>query len=78
MELTLSQLGRDETAFVAGYKPGNQAYRSKLLSLGLTKGVAVRMKKTAPLGDPVEIEVRGYSLSLRKAEADILVLRRGA
>ena len=78
MELTLSQLGKEETAVVAGYRPGNPAYRSKLLSLGLTTGVELTMKKSAPLGDPVEIEVRGYRLSLRKSEADVLILRRGA
>ena len=58
MEINLAQLGRNETAVVAGYKPGNAAYRGKLLSLGLTTGVEVRVKKLAPLGDPVEIEVR--------------------
>jgi ferrous iron transport protein A len=76
MYISLAQLAPNESAEVAGYLPGDAGYRSKLLALGLTKGSRLKMKKLAPLGDPVQIEVRGFNLSLRKYEADMLVLRR--
>ena len=47
-------------------------YRAKLLALGLTRGTRIRLVNVAPLGDPVELEVRGFSLSLRKDEAAVL------
>jgi ferrous iron transport protein A len=43
--------------------------RRRLLDMGITRGVKVKLVKIAPLGDPIEIEVRGYNLSLRKSEA---------
>ncbi|PJD95083.1 MAG: ferrous iron transport protein A [Legionella sp.] len=52
------------------------AYKRRLLSLGLTRGVAFRFIRKAPLGCPVQIEVRGTSLTLRKEEALHLVLER--
>ncbi len=48
--------------------------RQRLLDMGLTKGVRVSIRKVAPLGDPLEITVRGYELSLRKAEAACIQL----
>jgi len=48
----------------------------KLLSLGLTKGTEVLTVKTAPFGDPMEIELRGYRLSLRKAEAENVLIEK--
>ena len=59
---------------VRGYEESNPGYRSKLLAMGLTKGSILKIVKVAPLGDPVEVEVRGYDLSLRKAEADVLIV----
>lgn len=61
-------------ARVAGYEKGNSQYRTKLLSMGLTRGVEITLTKIAPMGDPVELEVRDFHLSLRKSEADILIL----
>ena len=49
----------------------------RLLAMGLTRGSVVKVIKVAPLGDPVKIEVRGYDLSLRKAEADALLVESG-
>ncbi|MEL5878116.1 ferrous iron transport protein A [Cereibacter sphaeroides] len=66
------------TARVTGYAPGGAAYRQKLLSMGLTPGTALRVLRVAPLGDPVVIEVRGYQLSLRKAEASALSIEETA
>ncbi|MCK4541089.1 MAG: FeoA domain-containing protein [Spirochaetales bacterium] len=65
-----------EEAEVVGYDSGPSDYRSTLLSMGLTKGTVIKLLKVAPLGDPVEIEVRGFKLSLRKGEANNLLLRR--
>ena len=48
---------------------GEGAVRRRIMDMGITKGVEVYVRKVAPLGDPVEITVRGYELSLRKADA---------
>jgi ferrous iron transport protein A len=74
--LKLSGMKPNEKAIISGYCRGNKEYRRKLLSFGLTVGTELTMKKAAPLGDPVEIFLRGYSLSLRKAEAEILDLEK--
>lgn len=51
---------------------GEGALRRRIMDMGITKGVDVRICKVAPLGDPVEITVRGYQLSLRKADAEMI------
>ena len=48
---------------------GDGAYKRRIMDMGLTKGTSLYIRKVAPLGDPVEITVRGYELSLRKADA---------
>ncbi len=48
---------------------GDGAYKRRIMDMGLTKGTTLYIRKVAPLGDPVEITVRGYELSLRKADA---------
>ena len=53
---------------------GTGPFRQRLLEMGLTRGVRVAMEKTAPLGDPTEYIVKGYHISLRKGEADLIVL----
>jgi ferrous iron transport protein A len=70
--MTLSNLTPGMTARITGYEPGNRAYRAKLLALGLTRGTTIRMVNAAPLGDPVQLEVRGFNVSLRKAEAAVV------
>lgn len=62
-------------AVIVGYAPTHQSYRSKLLSMGLTKGTAIIVRNVAPLGDPVHISVRDFELSLRADEADALLLQ---
>lgn len=69
---TLETMRPGQTVEITGYQPGHHAYRAKLLALGLTRGARLTLKNVAPLGDPVELEVRGYRLSLRKAEAAVL------
>ncbi len=51
---------------------GEGALKRRIMDMGLTKGVEVHIRKVAPLGDPVEITVRGYELSLRKADAEMI------
>ena len=51
---------------------GEGALRRRIMDMGLTKGVEVYVGKVAPLGDPIEITVRGYELSLRKADAEMI------
>ena len=72
--MKLSNLKPGQACTVAGFEQGNTQYRNKLLALGLTRGTRLTVHKIAPLGDPVEVEARGFRLSLRKAEAAILVL----
>ena len=51
---------------------GDGAIKRRLMDMGITKGVEFHVRKVAPLGDPVEITVRGYELSLRKADAEMI------
>lgn len=51
---------------------GEGAVKRRIMDMGITKGVEIYVRKVAPLGDPVEITVRGYELSLRKADAEMI------
>lgn len=51
---------------------GEGAVKRRIMDMGITKGVEVYIRKVAPLGDPIEITVRGYELSLRKADAELI------
>ncbi len=51
---------------------GEGAVKRRIMDMGITRGVEVYIRKVAPLGDPVEVNVRGYELSLRKADAEII------
>ena len=51
---------------------GEGAVKRRIMDMGLTKGVEVHIRKVAPLGDPVEVTVRGYELSIRKADAGLI------
>ena len=51
---------------------GEGPVKRRIMDMGITKGVTVHIRKVAPLGDPVEVNVRGYELSLRKADADMI------
>lgn len=74
--MTMAELKTGELAEIVGYTLGNVAYRAKLLALGLTHGVQIKVINVAPLGDPFEIAVRGYHLSLRKDEVDVIKIRK--
>ena len=51
---------------------GEGAVKRRIMDMGITKGVEIHVRKVAPLGDPVEVTVRGYELSLRKADAEMI------
>ena len=51
---------------------GEGALKRRIMDMGITKGVEVHVRKVAPLGDPIEVTVRGYELSLRKADAEMI------
>ncbi len=63
-------------AEITGYTLGNAAYRAKLLALGLTRGLQLKVVNVAPLGDPFELAVRGYHLSLRREEVKVIKVRK--
>ncbi len=51
---------------------GEGAVKRRIMDMGLTKGIEVEIRKVAPLGDPIEVTVRGYELSIRKADAEMI------
>ena len=53
---------------------GEGPVKRRIMDMGITKGVSIYVRKVAPLGDPVEVTVRGYELSLRKADAEMIVV----
>ena len=68
---TLKQATVGETVKVVKLH-GEGAIKRRIMDMGLSKGVEVYVRKVAPLGDPVEVTVRGYELSLRKADAEMV------
>jgi ferrous iron transport protein A len=74
--MNLKQLSVGDSGRVVGFGEGSKTYRRKLLSLGLTPGTELTVTRYAPMGDPVEIRVRGFSLSLRKDEAASLLVEK--
>lgn len=68
---TLKEIKAGETATVVKLH-GKGATRRRIMDMGITKGVDVRVRKVAPLGDPMELNVRGYELSVRKADAEMI------
>ena len=69
--MTLKEIGIGQTATVKKLT-GEGAVKRRIMDMGITKGVEVYIRKVAPLGDPVEVTVRGYELSLRKADAEMI------
>jgi ferrous iron transport protein A len=63
-----------DSAKIVGYKSGSARYLDKLLSMGLVRNTVFTVVRVAPLGDPIDIKVRNYHLTLRKDEASILKL----
>ena len=74
--MTLKELLVGDRAKVIGYLQSGGAYRRKLLSMGLTPGAELSVTRVAPMGDPMEIRVRGFALSVRKDEAATLSVEK--
>ena len=72
-EKTLRDVAVGDTATVRRLA-GEGALKRHLMDMGITKGVDVHVRKVAPLGDPLEVTVRGYELSLRKSEAESVLV----
>ncbi len=73
--LSLDQLAVGESGKVVSVH-GEGAVRRRLMDMGITKNVQIRVQKLAPLGDPIEITLRGYQLSLRKSEAAYILIAK--
>ena len=54
---------------------GEGAVKRRIMDMGITRGVDVQVRKVAPLGDPIEVTVRGYELSIRKADAEMIEIQ---
>jgi ferrous iron transport protein A len=74
----LKDLAAGDVARVTGFEKTTsaKAYRKRLLAMGLTPGTEFRVTRFAPMGDPVEITLRGFSLTLRKNEAAVLQIEK--
>lgn len=71
---TLKEVKTGEKVVVAKIN-GSGPVKKRIMDMGITKGVEIFVRKVAPFGDPVEVTVRGYELSLRKADAEIIELQ---
>ena len=69
--MTLRNVGVGQTVTVSKIT-GVGAIKRRIMDMGLTKGTSVYVRKVAPLGDPIEVTVRGYELPLRKADAELI------
>ena len=76
MVIYTKDLTKGDRATLADYGSTHSEYRRRLLSLGLTRGAEIRVIRTAPLGCPLQVEVRGTFLTLRKEEASCLTWKR--
>jgi ferrous iron transport protein A len=76
MTTSFSNLIAGDRARVSGFQGLHTAYRNRLLSLGMTPGTEFTVKRVAPLGDPIEIVLRGFRLSLRRDEAQGLIVEK--
>ena len=74
---TISDLNIGDEVVITGYNAGNNAYRKKLMALGLTEGTRMKIIRQAPLGDPIEVQVRGFLLSLRNDDTSVLKFNKG-
>ncbi len=68
---TLREIKVGETVVVSKLH-GEGAVRRRIMDMGITKGTEILVRKVAPLGDPIEVNIRGYELSLRKADAEMI------
>ncbi len=76
MDTNFSALAVGDSGQIAGFSKSGKAYRKRLLAMGLTPGTPFSITRFAPMGDPVEIKIRGFSLTLRKDEAAVLLIKK--
>lgn len=76
VSLRLKNLAVGDSGKIIGFDSAGKAYRKRLLAMGLTPGTEFSITRFAPMGDPVEIKLRGFSLTLRKDEATILLIEK--
>ena len=74
---TLKDAGIGSTVKVVKLQ-GEGAIKRRIMDMGITKGTEVYVRKVAPLGDPIEVTVRGYELSIRKGDAELVEIEEGA
>ncbi|MCR5400916.1 MAG: ferrous iron transport protein A [Treponema sp.] len=74
--MTLREVKTGQTVVVEKLN-GEGAVKRRIMDMGITKGVEIYVRKVAPLGDPVEVTVRGYELSVRKADAEMVQVIAG-
>lgn len=72
--MTLKEVSVGQTVKVAKLD-GEGPVKRRIMDMGITKGVELHIRKVAPLGDPVEVNVRGYELSIRKADAEMIEIQ---
>ncbi len=71
--MTLRQVPLGQTVRVVKLE-GEGAVKRRIMDMGITKGTQIEVRKVAPLGDPIEVTVRGYELSVRKADAEKIIV----
>jgi Fe2+ transport system protein FeoA len=76
MSVDLTDFAAGDRGRITGLSRGDRSYRERLLAMGLTPGTEFSVVRLAPLGDPVELNVRGYAISLRRTEAQLLRVER--
>ena len=72
--MTLREVKKGQTVTVVKLN-GEGAVKRRIMDMGITKGTEIYVRKVAPLGDPVEVTVRGYELSVRKADAEMVEVK---
>ncbi len=72
--MTLREVKKGQTVVVQKLN-GEGAVKRRIMDMGITKGTEIYVRKVAPLGDPVEVTVRGYELSVRKADAEMVEVK---
>lgn len=75
-EVSLNNLLVGEIGIVSKFSSNDNSFRQRLMEMGITRGTKISVERFAPLGDPIEISVRGYRLTLRKKEAEHIVVQR--
>lgn len=74
--MTIADLSPGDVAVISKMLPGGGAIRRRLLDMGVTRGTSLKVVRLAPLGDPIEIEIKGYGLAIRRNEASFIQVKK--